>query len=518
MSPDGVAVRQEERKPALRRLMIAASGVLTTLALALGGEPATAAARSDEVIAAVRAKDAVKLRDLAASEDPDPWLVADELCRRGEGETATVFALALRASPDVEALPRFVAQTASSKPAPSITAALRRAESAKDRKALIEAVRSAGDVASPFDRARLANELGLGLRRVAAAAQAADAAVALAEAADAFIAAADEAAQVGWLRMEGDTLHDAGLMFAKLVEYGRARTLWTRRLDVEHRRKRRDRAANCLRNLATLDGQVGDYPAACAKLEEAVAEMEKFGESSRRDAISALQNLALARQRAGQYAMAVAACRRAIELLAAKGEERLRARSLLIEGDIRLDLADAEGAAAAHRDALAAAQESGDAAMVGLCRAALGNDQRVRGDFGEALATFETALRSLTQPDQQPIVLRLLVNLTVVHTGRRDFAAARECGGRAVALAERLGLDPLRAHALQNLSEACRGDGDLPAARARRPAPPSRSRSASTRRRSPPTAGARSRRTPWRRTTRRARWRRRGRRSRPCWR
>ena len=54
------------------------------------------------------AKDDATLKALAAKDDPDPWLVADELIARSQHDAADAFA---RAMPrvDVERLPAYVA-------------------------------------------------------------------------------------------------------------------------------------------------------------------------------------------------------------------------------------------------------------------------------------------------------------------------------------------------------------------------------------------------------------------------
>ena len=44
------------------------------------------------MLAAFQAKDQAALKALAERDDPDPWLVADELCFRGEHSAAEAFA------------------------------------------------------------------------------------------------------------------------------------------------------------------------------------------------------------------------------------------------------------------------------------------------------------------------------------------------------------------------------------------------------------------------------------------
>ena len=54
---------------------------------------------ADSALAAVTVKDAAALKALAAKDAPDPWLVADELIRRGEFDAAEAFA---KAAPRVD--------------------------------------------------------------------------------------------------------------------------------------------------------------------------------------------------------------------------------------------------------------------------------------------------------------------------------------------------------------------------------------------------------------------------------
>jgi CHAT domain-containing protein len=90
-----------------------ASGVLFLSLVAIAGaagEPTPPSPgpeqAADAVVAALKASDAEALEVLAAKDDPDPWLVADELIWRGEHDAAEAFA---RAAPraDVEALVLF---------------------------------------------------------------------------------------------------------------------------------------------------------------------------------------------------------------------------------------------------------------------------------------------------------------------------------------------------------------------------------------------------------------------------
>lgn len=441
-------------RPRLRRV-VAVATLFAATALVHADEPATPDGRADDVLAAIRANDDARLRSLAAAADPDPWVVSDRLCSRGAGDAAADFARAVPPSPDVEALPRWVEQRKTSPPPASVADALRSAAAATDEPTLVAAIGSADAVASPFDRARLQRTLAA---RLLALRERADAV-------EAFVAAADAAERAGWLRMAAEALAGAAFHSAGVLEYERARALWTRQLAVERRRGRGDRAAGALGNLAGVASLIGDYPTAGAEYEAALHELAALGERGRRDTILVLRNLAITRTSAGRYASALDACRRALALVAGQGEEALRAYLLLVEGDVEAALGDVDRAERAHRRALAAAEESGDSGVATLCRGTLASDARDRGDLDGALAGYEAVLEPLTAPEQEPLVLRLLVNLTEVLNLRREFDRSREHGERAVALAEKLRDETLRAAALQNLAHACRGAGDPAAAR-----------------------------------------------------
>ena len=71
-------------------------------------KPDTPEQAADKVLAAFKAKDQKTLKALAEKDDPDPWMVADELCFRGKHDAAEAFA---KAAPrkDVEKMPAYVA-------------------------------------------------------------------------------------------------------------------------------------------------------------------------------------------------------------------------------------------------------------------------------------------------------------------------------------------------------------------------------------------------------------------------
>ncbi|MHC4732018.1 MAG: hypothetical protein ACYS6Z_15705, partial [Planctomycetota bacterium] len=57
-------------------------------------KPDTPEQAADKAVAAFKAEDQKALKSLAEKDNPDPWLVADELCFRGAHDAAEAFAKA----------------------------------------------------------------------------------------------------------------------------------------------------------------------------------------------------------------------------------------------------------------------------------------------------------------------------------------------------------------------------------------------------------------------------------------
>ena len=103
---------------AMRRLLLALL-IATSVAAQDKAKPDTPEQAADKVLAAFKAKDEAALKALAEKDQPDPWLVADELCYRGECRAADLFARAVPGK-DGKKLTAYV--TAAAKRRPNATA------------------------------------------------------------------------------------------------------------------------------------------------------------------------------------------------------------------------------------------------------------------------------------------------------------------------------------------------------------------------------------------------------------
>ena len=108
------------------RVLLAVSLMLlfaTALSAQDEGKSDTSEQAADRVLRAFNAKAEKALKALAGKDDPDPWLIADELCYRGKYDAAEAFA---RAAPRkaVKSLPDYVASRRRGRPDRKVRAAL----------------------------------------------------------------------------------------------------------------------------------------------------------------------------------------------------------------------------------------------------------------------------------------------------------------------------------------------------------------------------------------------------------
>ena len=158
-------------------------------------DPRTQAASS--VLAAFKAKDEKALRVLAEQDDPDPWLVVDELCSRGEYDAAEEFAKAAPRT-DTAKLPAYVAAQREEPTPPGLRRAFEEYRSAFATGDVAAALGAIQDVraGNHVVTMRAVYSRGYMLRRMRRGE----------ESAKAFIEAAVAAERMGWLALASEAL------------------------------------------------------------------------------------------------------------------------------------------------------------------------------------------------------------------------------------------------------------------------------------------------------------------------
>ena len=296
--------------------------------------PAPAVAEDPVGAAALAVEDAVRsgagprLAELAASDDPDPWLVADRLCARASFEAAAAFAAAAAARPDVERLVAYVAQqrarpSAAAHRAGLVVVAAARAEGRWEEglRALERLGAREDDVTGvqlDAERARLL----LGLAKVSEALAAEEVACTRAE-------------RLGWIRCAGETLREVGGSARGRADDRALLGLWQRDLALEERRGDQASIAWALGCLGDACGKARDLPRMAACYARAV----EICEARKDDWMGAacLQSLTLAYQGLEEYGKAVDAGTRALAACERLADPTGIARARTLLGSLRYD-------------------------------------------------------------------------------------------------------------------------------------------------------------------------------------
>jgi len=256
---------------------------------------------ADQVVAAFEAKDAPALKALAKEDDPDPWLVADELCARGAHDAAEAFAKAAP-RPDTNALPDYVATRRGAADTPESRRAWSRARAAIEAGRATEALAAlervdarAGSVLEQRARALRARAMAALGRPGASAA--------------AYLGAARQAKHLGWLRAQAAALYEASSQAVAAGDPAAGKEHAAGALELDRARGDRVSVALDLRVLAIAEREAGEDAAAARTLEQALRATEDRGEQAK-----VLHDLGIVLKRLGRFDEALAGFERCREL------------------------------------------------------------------------------------------------------------------------------------------------------------------------------------------------------------
>ena len=258
---------------------------------------------AEKVLAAFKAEDKKTIASLAAKDTPDPWIVADELCRRGGHDAAEAFA---KAAPrkDVEKLPAYVASRRG-KPANTIArkalAKANRALRARDWQAALATLEAVDATVADLVSVRILYGRGFAAYRARR----------LERSAKAFLAAATAAERLGWFAKASSALHSAGLIAYYRSDWRFALAAWKRRLALEESRANRTGVAAALVNIGSIHKALGSYAKALECQERALALMKALGD--RAGEAAALSSFGTIHSMLGSLAKALEYQERALE-------------------------------------------------------------------------------------------------------------------------------------------------------------------------------------------------------------
>jgi CHAT domain-containing protein/Tfp pilus assembly protein PilF len=427
---------------------------LACLAAALVAGPAIAAEDAPEqaaaaVLEALRLGDSAALKGLAAKDDPDPWLVADELCARGSFDAATAFA---RASPrkDTERLQGYVAAQREKETDPALRKLVQPVNDALDRGDVAGALALVGEakVAGNVSGARLLYGKGIAHRM----------ANRWIAASGAFSDAARCAAEIGWVARHARALYEAGGCAFRGGMAAEALAAWEQELRIHELRGNRPGIAEALGNLGAVHGRAGQTERALELLERSLNLVDELGD--REGTARALGNLGAIRKKRGEYAMALEHLERALEVELQLGDQAAIASTLGELGVTHASLRDWPRALERLEQALKLQLKAGDrmGAAESLLRVGSVHDQC--GDHALALEYTERAMRITEELGDRGGVARALANASAIHAGLQDYPRALQCGEQALALLEALRDREAIAAALKAIGAAHEGLGE----------------------------------------------------------
>jgi CHAT domain-containing protein/tetratricopeptide (TPR) repeat protein len=405
---------------------------------------------ADAVLVAVNAKDEATLSALAAQNDPDPWLVAEELIRRDEWGAADGFSKAARRK-DVEQLPDYVASRRGKPDDGLARAALLAANAALaggDAKSALQALASVAGEEGTLVAVRISFARGAAQRL----------GVRLAESAASYRAAAEAAERLGWLARAARALYEAGRAAHGGGDFRGALSAFEQELRVEGVRGSRPGVIAALQFVGNLRYLLGDYEAALKSYQRSLDEMEALGDHA--NSIVALENIGSIHTELGDYATALQCYARALVEVEALGDRAGAALTLANIGNVHLLLGNYAKALDFDERALSGQNAAGERAGAAVTLGNIGSVHLLLGNHAKALELYERAMKEQEALGSRAQAARTLGRIGSVYAALGKYAEALEIYERARKQMQTLGDRAGVAATLGNIGSAHRALGD----------------------------------------------------------
>ncbi len=410
---------------------------------------------ADTVSAAFRAGDSALLRDLAGKDKPDPWLVAEELCCRGEHDAAEAFA---RAAPrkDVESLPAHVASRrvrAHDAKAARALAAINDALTAKDYAGVLKLVADCPlPEDDPFLAVRLLTGRSTSLRELARHA----------ECTESYLDVARVSRGLGWISRTAMALTQAGLAAYRRSDFRGALAIWEECLPVEEGRGDRAGMATALASIGECHRSLGEAERALEWYGRALALREELKDHA--GAARTLAGIGATHGSRRDYAKALECNKRSLALEEQRGDRAAVANALTRVGDDHRSLGNHAEALEHYGRALGLREELKDQAGAARALASIAALHESLRDYAKALEHYGRALSIREELKDQAGAARLLTSIAALHDSRRDYPKALECHERSLALKEALGDRTAVAWSFYSIGDVRWSLGDHPGA------------------------------------------------------
>ncbi len=404
------------------------------------------------VLEAFEARDADALTALARKEEPDPWLVADELLGRRAFDAAEAFASAAPRL-DVERLPAYVAAQRTLPEDGARRLRAKQVEAALREERFDEVLAQTEAVPGDIVDCKVAYGRALALKRLGREEAACGAFAALAEACQ----------RLGCIRQEAHAWQQAGLAAVRAGAPERALPLLERCREIHQKRGDRRRLMAVLHNLAAAHERLGEAEQSLACEEHSLRLAEELRDPA--GIAAALNRIGELVADRGEEERAIASFERAAELYRGLGNPVGEAAALGRLGAVHGACDDLARAIPPQERALSLYRSAGHADGEA---AALNNlaclFQRL-GDHARAISCQTEALRIHEAASDTEAVATSLVNLGSFEMAIGDYAKALEHQERGLAILERSDNRAALALALGNFGNTLGAVGALDRAR-----------------------------------------------------
>lgn len=418
--------------------------------------PRTPPQGATAVIAAFEQGNSEVLTRLAATPQPDPWLVLDLLCEQGTFDAAEAFALAaekrkaMRRGAYVTSRRTAGADTKFTEALKQIGAALR----ARDLEQALKISDGLPARLASVTQVRLTHARGIALRMARR----------LGQSASVLQRAAQGARDLGWLTKASTLFHQAALDAYRHADWKTALASWRARVEVARELDDARAAAESVGNVAVVHTRTENVPEALSAYEEALDLYEKLGDelgkarslanlghvhSSRGDDARArvvheralkimlklgnkpgiaatTSSLGAIYGRMGDYPKALTMLERALTLQRELGVPRTLASMLGALGTIYKNLGDFERSLDYQRKSLALKEGVGDRAGVAAAAMNIGSALYHLDRVDESLVWQKRALGLFTELGDKRATASALDNIALVHTNTGAYEKALE--------------------------------------------------------------------------------------------
>ena len=403
--------------------------VLLTFLVTAGAEdehatPATVTEAAQAAVDAVDDDDQARLRELAARNEPDPWMVAELLCVRERLDVAEAFA---RAAPRlrVAKLPAYVAAQRENNRALAVDPLLRQTQEAfvgKHWKEVIELAAPDREASATVGDVRIAHMHGRahrGLRQ-------------LDKSSEIMLGAGRRAEALGWLDRARNIYFQAGVDAYRRRLHERAFQAWRARLGVERRFKEKRALAQALGNVGLLHWRVEQYAKAIPFYEEALPLARAVGGESLLATI--LHNLGVSKRETRRYDEAGRFFAEALAIREKQGNRRAVASVRMALGNLADDLNDFEAAYSHFSVALQVVRQGGHEPAIAGHLSSLARAEVKTGRYAAAREHAEAAVALLRKHGDRSALLRAYWSLGSAHRHLDDLQAAKRCFEHAIEL------------------------------------------------------------------------------------